>query len=170
MRHRPELAGLTLDQGGWVEVQTLLERLQAVGRRMTRDELEQLVREDDKQRYAFSEDGQKIRANQGHTVAVDLELSATEPPPELYHGTVARFLASIQTNGLTPQQRHHVHLSPDRQTAFKVGSRRGKPVLLIVDAKRMRDAGHEFFLSANGVWLVSSVPPEFLRRLESDHR
>ena len=132
---------------------------------MSREELERLVRESDKQRYAFSTDGTKIRANQGHSVPVDLRLPPAEPPATLYHGTVEKFMASIESVGLTAQARHHVHLSADRHTAFKVGSRRGKVVMLEIDARAMRQAGHEFFVSDNGVWLTESVPPAYLGRL-----
>lgn len=167
MRHKPEEAGLTLDRGGWVEVDTLLQGLRSAGRPLSREQLVYLVLKSDKQRYAFSADGRRIRANQGHSIPVDLELRAAVPPSTLYHGTVERFMASIETQGLTPQKRHHVHLSPDRQTALKVGSRRGTPVLLGIEAGRMHAAGHEFFVSENGVWLVAAVPPEYLGRLHS---
>jgi putative RNA 2'-phosphotransferase len=162
LRHKPELAGLVLDSGGWVSVADLLEGLAHAGRPMTRWELEEVVRANDKQRFAFSPDGASIRASQGHSVQVNLELEAVEPPPLLYHGTVERFLASIMSQGLLPRQRHHVHLSADRTTAVKVGSRRGKAVVLEVDSAQMARRGHAFFRSANGVWLTETVPPDCL--------
>jgi putative RNA 2'-phosphotransferase len=143
----------------------LLKGLASVGRPLTQPELERLVAESDKKRFAFSADGSKIRANQGHSVKVDLQLLPATPPPELFHGTVERFIPSILSLGLMAQKRHHVHLSADRQTAFKVGSRRGQAVILRVDAAAMACSGHEFFVSENNVWLTESVPPEFLSRL-----
>ncbi|MER7208721.1 RNA 2'-phosphotransferase [Streptosporangium sp. NPDC000239] len=161
LRHRPERIGITLDAGGWVEVDTLLTAAAAHGFPFSPAELEQVVADNDKRRYVI-EDG-RIRANQGHSVAVDLGLPVAEPPATLYHGTVARNLAAIRAEGLRPMNRHHVHLSPDRETATRVGSRRGVPVVLVVDAAAMRAAGHEFRISANGVWLTDHVPPSFLR-------
>jgi putative RNA 2'-phosphotransferase len=119
------------------------------------------VATNDKQRFAI--DGDRIRANQGHTVDVDLGLPVAEPPGYLFHGSVVRHVATIRAEGLRPMDRHHVHLSPDRETATRVGARRGKPVVLSVDAGAMHRAGHVFRVSANGVWLVDAVPPEFLR-------
>ncbi|HEV7625722.1 MAG TPA: RNA 2'-phosphotransferase, partial [Streptomyces sp.] len=117
----------------------------------------------DKQRYAIDEDGEQVRANQGHSVTVELGLPAAEPPEWLYHGTVDRFLAAIRTEGLRPMNRHAVHLSPDRETATAVGARRGRPVVLPVEAGAMHRDGHTFRMSENGVWLVDAVPPQYLR-------
>ncbi|GIH77762.1 RNA 2'-phosphotransferase [Planobispora longispora] len=161
LRHQPERIGITLDERGWVEIDVLLSAAAAHGFPISRDELEQVVAANDKRRYAVG-DGM-IRASQGHSVAVDLDLPVTEPPAFLYHGTVARNLAAIRAEGLRPMSRHHVHLSPDRETAARVGGRRGRPVVLAVDAGAMRAAGHEFRLSANGVWLSDHVPPSFIR-------
>lgn len=161
LRHQPELIGITLDDGGWVEVGTLLAAAAAHGFPFSPAELERVVTDNDKRRYVI-EDG-RIRASQGHSVTVDLDLPVAEPPAFLYHGTVARNVAAIRAEGLRPMNRHHVHLSPDRQTATRVGSRRGAPVVLVVDAAAMRGAGHEFRISANGVWLTDHVPPSFLR-------
>lgn len=161
LRHQPERIGITLDEHGWVEVDTLLRAAAAHGLRFTRAELDHVVAVDDKQR--FTVEGARIRANQGHTVEVDLGLPAAEPPAYLYHGTVARSLDAIRAEGLRPMNRHHVHLSADRGTATRVGARRGRPVVLSVDAGAMHGAGHVFQVSANGVWLTDRVPPEFLR-------
>ncbi|MER6312874.1 RNA 2'-phosphotransferase [Streptomyces sp. NPDC001581] len=161
LRHQPERIGLVLDPHGWVEIDDLLGAAAAHGFHVSRAELDHVVAANDKQRFAV--DGTRIRANQGHTVAVDLELPEAEPPAYLYHGTVAAALDSIRAEGLRPMARHHVHLSPDRETATRVGARRGRPVVLAVDAGAMRAAGHVFRISANGVWLVDAVPPQFLR-------
>jgi putative RNA 2'-phosphotransferase len=162
LRHRPEDIGISLDEHGWVEVDELLSATARHGFPITRDELEHVVAANDKQRYAFDETGRRIRASQGHSVEVDLDLPVRPPPPYLYHGTVARFVAGIRRDGLRRMNRHAVHLSPDRETAQRVGSRRGRPVILVIDAGRMAADGHEFRLSANGVWLVDAVPPEYL--------
>ncbi len=165
LRHEPEKIGIVLDENGWVEVDVLLTALTAYGRGMERASLERVVVENDKKRFAFSEDGQRIRANQGHSVEVDLALVPQAPPEKLFHGTVDKFLAAIFTQGLVKGERHHVHLSPDLETATKVGLRRGNPVILEIDAAEMHRGGHKFFLSANGVWLTDTVPPQFLQRL-----
>ena len=162
LRHEPQKIGLPLDAQGWADIDDLLARLPAHGVRLDRDALQQLVRDNDKQRFAISDDGQRIRASQGHSIAVDLGLTALEPPPWLYHGTVPRFLEAIASEGLRPGERQHVHLSPDRATAFQVGSRRGTPVILSVDAGRMHADGLSFYQSANGVWLTAHVPPRYI--------
>ena len=162
LRHRPGDLGLTLQPGGWVVVEALLQESAARGFAISREELEQVVAESDKQRFALSEDGSRIRANQGHSVSVDLELEPLEPPPTLYHGTGHRAVSAIQTDGLRKMSRHHVHLSVDPDTARKVGARHGRPVIFEVDAARMAQDGHTFFRSANGVWLVDRVPGEYL--------
>lgn len=160
LRHDPGRIGVTLDPQGWVDVDVLLRAAAAHGFPITEAELVEVVARNDKKRYAL-ENG-RIRANQGHTVQVDLDLPAVEPPPVLYHGTVARSLPGIRAEGLRPMSRHHVHLSPDRETATRVGARRGRPVVLTVDAAAMHAAGHVFRLSANGVWLADAVPPSFI--------
>lgn len=159
LRHRPDSVGVTLDAEGWIEVEVLLGALSDHGRPLTRTELEEIVATSDKQRFAL--DGDRIRANQGHSVQVDLALEPRTPPEVLYHGTVERFLASIRERGLLKGQRTHVHLSADRETATRVAQRRGKPVILEIECGRMRE--HVFYLSDNGVWLVEAVPPEFIR-------
>ncbi|QDY77779.1 RNA 2'-phosphotransferase [Streptomyces qinzhouensis] len=161
LRHQPQRLGITLDAQGWVGVETLLTALAEHRMPLTRAELEHVVAVNDKRRFTI--DGDRIRANQGHTVAVDLGLPSATPPAYLYHGTVAARLAAIRAEGLRPMARHHVHLSPDRETATRVGARRGRPVVLSVDAAAMHRAGHTFRVSANGVWLADAVPPAFLR-------
>ncbi|MFB7300139.1 MULTISPECIES: RNA 2'-phosphotransferase [Streptomyces] len=161
LRHQPERIGITLDENGWVGVETLLSAAALHGFTISRAELDHVVTVNDKRR--FTVDGDRIRANQGHTVAVDLDLPPAEPPAYLYHGTVARVMDAIRAEGLRPMTRHHVHLSPDRETATRVGARRGRPLVLTVDAGAMHRAGHVFRVSANGVWLADAVPPEFLR-------
>ncbi len=162
LRHQPDLIGIVLDDAGWTDVDTLLAKAATKGTRITRDELAEIVRSSDKQRFALSPDGQRIRANQGHSVEVELDLPPTAPPEILIHGTVDKFLDSIRKTGLIKGSRHHVHLSADTTTASKVGERRGKPVLLEIRAGAMAEAGHVFYLSANNVWLVDAVPPEFI--------
>ncbi|WP_328561482.1 RNA 2'-phosphotransferase [Streptomyces coelicoflavus] len=161
LRHQPERIGLTLDRGGWVEIDTLIAAAAAHGFRFTHAELDHVVATNDKRRFAV--EGTRIRASQGHSIEVDLGLSSATPPPCLYHGTVARSLEAIRTEGLRPMNRHDVHLSPDRATATRVGARRGRPVVLSVDAAAMHRDGHVFRVSANGVWLTKSVPSRYLR-------
>jgi putative RNA 2'-phosphotransferase len=161
LRHQPARIGLTLDEGGWVGIDTLIAAATAHSFRFTRAELDHVVAHNDKRRFTI--DGDRIRANQGHTVEVDLGLPPATPPPYLYHGTVAACLEAIRAEGLRAMNRHDVHLSPDRETATRVGARRGRPVVLSVDAGAMHRDGHEFRVSANGVWLTEAVPPEYLR-------
>ena len=163
LRHQPEELGLSLEPGGWVKVDDLLAACAGRGFPITRDELAQVVKGSDKQRFAFDESGTRIRANQGHSVNVELDHPRREPPELLFHGTVARALRSIRASGLVRGRRHHVHLSASREQAAIVGGRRGAPVVLEVLAGRMHVAGHVFLLSPNGVWLTERVPPEFLR-------
>ena len=160
LRHSPEAIGLRLDPAGWVDVDDLLA---ALGGGVTRAQLEEVVERNDKKRFAI--EGDRIRASQGHSVDVDLDLPVTEPPPVLYHGTIGRVLPEIHRDGLRPMNRHDVHLSATVETARRVGARRGKPVVLVVDTAAMRADGHEFRVSANGVWLAATVPPEYLSEL-----
>lgn len=162
LRHKPETIGLTPDANGWVEVDELIEKARQHRRALTRPLLEEVVATNDKKRFAFSEDGTKIRANQGHSVTVDLQLKPQTPPEFLFHGTATRFVASIREQGLMPQSRQHVHLSVDEETAVKVGQRHGKPVILRVLSGAMHRNGSEFFVSENGVWLSAGIPPDFL--------
>lgn len=168
LRHEPEAVGLSLDAAGWVEVDELLKALAAHHRPLSRAELEDLVATNDKRRFAFSEDGGRIRASQGHSTAVELGYEPAEPPDVLFHGTVHRLLPSIREAGLQRMQRHHVHLSADVPTARNVGRRRGAPVILRVDARAMREAGHVFLRTPNDVWLTETVPSTFIAGLDDD--
>ncbi len=163
LRHAPEQIGLELGPGGWVAVDELLDALSRNGFPVDREELAEVVASSDKQRFAVDDTGTMIRANQGHSVPVDLGLAEAEPPDLLFHGTVGAALAAIRRDGLRPMRRHHVHLSASVETATRVGARRGEAVVLEVDAAGMRAGGHRFFRSANDVWLVAAVPPEYLR-------
>lgn len=165
LRHTPEALGLTLQPGGWVLVDDLLSASERAGFAISYDELIECVETSDKKRFSFDDTGNLIRANQGHSVAVDLQLDEKQPPDVLFHGTVERFLASIMADGLKKGKRHHVHLSSDTETARKVGTRRGKPIILQVDARKMHSEGFKFFLTANGVWLTDAVPAAFLARM-----
>lgn len=158
LRHEPERLGLRLDSAGWIGVDELLAACAGDQVPLTRVRLEQIVVSSEKQRFAFNETKTRIRANQGHSVKVDLGYVPQPPPELLYHGTVEIFLASIRERGLLKGERHHVHLSGDKATAWQVGSRRGSPIILAVKAGAMHRAGHQFFRSANGVWLVEQVP------------
>ena len=162
LRHQPERLGLRLAPGGWVDVELLLASCRKSNFPITRAELDEVVANSDKKRFSFDATHKLIRANQGHSVEIDLELRPTRPPGVLYHGTVARNLALIMEHGLSKMGRHHVHLSTDIGTAIKVGGRRGRPVVIQVDAEAMVKAGHQFFVSDNGVWLVDHAPKEFL--------
>jgi putative RNA 2'-phosphotransferase len=162
LRHEPAKAGLALDSAGWVDVDAVLRGCASAGVPLTRAELETIVAESDKQRFAFNDDRTRIRANQGHSVEVELAYAPMPPPDVLYHGTADRFLGSIQAQGLVKAQRHHVHLSADRAVALSVGGRHGRPVVLVVAAGAMHCAGLAFFHSANGVWLTEHVPAKYL--------
>ena len=162
LRHEPEHAGLTLDPNGWIGVDELLAGTARAGVPISPEVLRTVVETNDKKRFAFSEDGLRIRASQGHSVEVDLDLAPASPPAVLFHGTATRFLDSIRAQGLLRQERRHVHLSKDEATAIKVGSRHGKPVILRVRSQEMHGDGHLFYLSANGVWLTEAVPPAYL--------
>lgn len=166
LRHEPERLGLRLAPGGWVGVGELLAACARRGFPLTREELDEVVARNDKRRFSFDETGERVRANQGHSVEVDLQLEARTPPPVLYHGTAERAVGDIlAAGGLRKMRRHHVHLSADAETARRVGARHGRPVVFAVDAARMAAAGHDFYVSANGVWLTDCVPAEHLTRL-----
>ena len=163
LRHQPEAANLQLDEQGWVDVDELLQKVNATGRSWSLEFLQEIVETNDKQRFRFSDDGNRIRANQGHSRQVDLRLDPQTPPPTLFHGTATRSLNAIRSEGLTKQSRQHVHLSASRETAVSVGSRHGTPVVLEIETSRMIAAGYVFFLSENQVWLTDHVPAEFIR-------
>lgn len=164
LRHEPEALGLTLEPGGWVAVEGMLAGAAKIGFPISKEELDQVVAENDKQRFSFDESRTKIRANQGHSTEVDLQLSEVQPPEQLFHGTVQKFLDAILAEGLKKMDRHDVHLSKDAETAIKVGQRRGKPIILVIDSGRMAGDGFKFRLSENGVWLTAHVPPKYIRK------
>ena len=164
LRHEPERLGITLEPGGWVPVDQLLRACAQRNFALTEDELREVVAGNDKQRFSFDETGTRIRANQGHSVEVDLGLEPADPPAVLFHGTADRNLSSILREGLERRGRHHVHLSPDEETATRVGARHGRPVVLRIDAAAMAAAGHRFYVTANGVWLTDAVPARYLRQ------
>lgn len=165
LRHQPDKIGLSLDENGWAKVEDLLEKLPF---ELDFDSLKYIVDSSDKQRFAFSDDFTMIRANQGHSITVDLQLIAIQPPEILYHGTPVQNIASIKGQGLHKGQRHHVHLSADIETAARVGNRRGKAVVLKVKAGEMHRQGVEFYISNNRVWLTDAVPAEFIVFEEKD--
>ena len=162
LRHQPEKVGLNLDHEGWVSVSELIAAFGAHGFPLTMEELQEVVRSNDKKRFSFSPDMLFIRASQGHSVTVELGYEPKQPPPVLYHGTAERFLSSIRQQGLIKGRRHHVHLSENTVTAETVGGRYGKPVVLRIDSERMQRDGYSFFRSDNGVWLAESVPAEYI--------
>jgi putative RNA 2'-phosphotransferase len=163
LRHKPETIGLYLDQGGWARVDELIVASNRSGVPLDEGLLREVVEQNDKQRFAFSDDGLRIRASQGHSIPVELGLEPLVPPEFLYHGTATRFLQSIRRQGLAPGRRNQVHLSPDERTAVRVGQRHGNPVVLTVQAGRMYANGFTFYLSANGVWLTERVPAEYIK-------
>lgn len=168
LRHSPEAIGLTLGEGGWVPVTGLLEASARAKFPIELDELHEVVRRCDKQRFAIDETGLLIRANQGHSVDVDLELDPVLPPDALFHGTAARFREPILASGLIKMSRQHVHLSADVRTAVAVGKRHGRPIVFAVDTMSMTCDGFTFFRAANGVWLTEHVPPRYLRELHPE--
>lgn len=163
LRHDPARIGIQLDEQGWTDSSALIEACNQYGVPLDAQLLEEIVRASDKQRFALSDDKTRIRANQGHSVSVDLDLDIVTPPRHLFHGTVEKYVTSIRENGLDKGERHHVHLSADIDTASKVGERRGKPVILVINALDMHQQGHVFHRSANGVWLVDHAPASFIR-------
>lgn len=162
LRHKPEDAGISLTVDGWTQVAPLLEALENRGLPCNFDKLQEVVSTNDKKRFELSDDGLQIRARQGHSVEIDLGLQPQEPPEILFHGTAEKSLPLILESGLKPMNRHHVHLSPDRQAAQRVGSRHGKPAILMVAAQSMATEGHQFYRTENGVWLTIEVPVRFL--------
>lgn len=167
LRHKPEAAGISLDPNGWAGVEELIAGVSKT-HPINFELLEMIVKTDEKQRYSFNEDRSMIRANQGHSVDVDVELEKIVPPRYLWHGTAEKYVDSIDENGLIPKTRLYVHLSSDIETARKAGARRGKAVVYRIDALRMHQQGIEFFRSANHVWLVKSVPKTYLEKVSAD--
>lgn len=166
LRHKPEEIGISLDENGWADVLELLSGINNTGRKINIDLLEEIVKTDNKGRYSFNEDKTKIRANQGHSIKVDVELKEIIPPDILYHGTAERFITNIldKKQGLKPMSRLYVHLSKDYDTAIKVGIRHGNPVVLKINAKQMKEDGYLFYLSENGVYMTKSVPYKYLEK------
>ena len=162
LRHQPEHLGLSLGAGGWVSVEELLTACAQHQFPISGEELAEVVATSDKKRFSFDPTGTLIRANQGHSVEVDLQLEPQVPPEILYHGTGDRAVDLILQSGLHKMSRHHVHLSQDVETARKVGARHGRPVVFAIDAAAMHQAGYLFFCSENGVWLVDHIPSEYL--------
>ena len=163
LRHKPEVIDVQLDPQGWINVDTLLNQCRLHGKAIDRPTLEAIIATNNKQRYILSEDGKKIRANQGHSIPVILEYEPVTPPPLLYHGTAEHFVESIMEKGLLKQNRHHVHLSSDLETASQVGRRHGKLVILQIDARKMQSEGLFFYLTPNKVWLTEHVPKEYIK-------
>ena len=164
LRHKPETIGISLDEHGWANVDELISGVNK-SHPLDRETLERIVAEDEKQRYSFNEDKTLIRANQGHSIPVDVELDEVQPPEFLYHGTGEKYVESIDKQGLIPKSRLYVHLSADEGTARKVGSRHGKPVIYIVKSGEMYRNQEKFYRSVNGVWLTKRVPIQYLQKL-----
>jgi len=162
LRHNPRTIGIELDENGWADVTGLIAGLNRKGHKIDMAGLEDIVATNNKKRYSFNEDKTKIRANQGHSVDVDVELKTVVPPDLLFHGTADRFIESIKKNGLQKQGRNHVHLSADRETAAYVGKRHGQPTVLVIEAGKMHADGFVFYLSENGVWLTGGVPGSYI--------
>ena len=164
LRHRPQVVGMQLDSEGWLPIAELIDNANRRGHQLSLELLHKVVESCEKKRFSLSDDGLRIRANQGHSVRdVELNLDAVTPPSVLYHGTVAAFVNSIREQGLLKRSRNHVHLSADVETASKVGARRGQPVILMIRAEEMHQSGCIFYLSANGVWLTDAVPVSFIQ-------
>ena len=168
LRHQPELIGITLDNNGWADIDELIEKSRGAQILLDPQIIKYIVDTNTKKRFALNDEQTKIRANQGHSIGIELNLPAAVPPNELYHGTAQRFVESISFSGLIRQQRQHVHLSADRETAVKVGARHGKPFVFTVMAGRMHDDGFVFFLADNGVWLTDHVPEKYLLKSIND--
>lgn len=164
LRHKPQVIGITLDEHGWADVDELIKGINETGEEIefNKDTLETIVKTDKKQRYSFSQDKTLIRANQGHSIPVDVELEKKEPPKVLYHGTGVKSVKAIQEQGLLPMERLYVHLSIDVKTATNVGKRHGTPVIFQVNTEQMQKDGYDFFQSVNGVWLTKEVPAKYL--------
>jgi putative RNA 2'-phosphotransferase len=167
LRHKPEEIGLNLDENGWTNVEKLRKACADYGKSFTFAELEEVVATNDKKRFSFNETKTKIRANQGHSLDIEIEFEQKTPPEILYHGTAEKNVGAIFANGLQKMNRHHVHLSADTETARKVGARHGKPIIFEIKTAAMLAEDFEFFVSANGVWLVAEVPGKYLEIYET---
>ena len=165
LRHKPETIGIKLDNNGWADVNKLIKGVKEQNWIIDKNILEEIVSTNDKQRYSFNENHTKIRANQGHSINVDVELKEMEPPEYLLHGTAERFSGSIRKLGLKPQSRLHVHLTEDRDLAIKNGSRYGKPEVLVIESSTMYEDGYKFYKSENNVWLTEFVPRKYIQNL-----
>ena len=165
LRHKPETIGITLDSEGWADVGELIKGINASGRTIDMETLERIVAENNKKRYTLSPDKKRIRANQGHSIDVQIDMEKREPPALLYHGTATRFLDSIKAEGIRKMSRQYVHLSPDIPTAFDVGRRHGAPAVLVIDAAKMSAEGFEFMISANGVWQSADIPFRYVKEI-----
>jgi putative RNA 2'-phosphotransferase len=163
LRHKPESIGVSISPHGWVKIDELIKAAQKHRIDLTKKLIDEVITTNDKQRFTYSSDGESIRANQGHSVNIELELEPIKPPDILYHGTAVQFVKNIRKKGLLKMNRQHVHLSLLKKTAYDVGKRHGKPIILTIDAQRMTQNGYEFYLSKNGVWLTKHVPPQYLQ-------
>ncbi len=166
LRHKPEIIGIELDKNGWADVTELLEKMNQSGEMIDLHKLNEVVKTDNKNRFSFNETSDKIRANQGHSITIDLGYTAQKPPEFLYHGTAGRCAESVLKNGIEKKKRHHVHLSTDEETALKVGQRHGNPVVFMVSSGQMYVDGALFYLSDNGIWLTDFVPVKYLSLLK----
>ena len=163
LRHKPQVIGLQLDANGWADVEELIDLVNQHGIAISYELLDAIVQKNDKQRFTFNADRSKVRANQGHSLPVDLTLVAETPPPTLFHGTATRFLSSIRAKGLLSGSRQHVHLAAEELDAIRVGQRHGHPVVLMIQAATMGQAGYQFYRAKNGVWLTERVPPQYIQ-------
>ncbi len=163
LRHKPEVLGIQLDENGWTDVDELIGKMQAKGMEVDLDLLQKVVQNNDKQRFTFDKNSEKIRANQGHSISINLDLKAQEPPKVLFHGTATKNLPSISEKGLIKGSRQYVHLSTDKATATKVGQRYGKPIILHIDSAQMYKDGFDFYCSKNKVWLTDHVPSHYIK-------
>jgi putative RNA 2'-phosphotransferase len=162
LRHKPESIGVSMSPHGWVNINELIKAAEKHRIYLNKKLIDQVIKEDDKQRFTYSTDGESIRANQGHSINIELELKPSKPPDSLYHGTASRFIENIRKKGLLKMNRQHVHLSLLKKTAYDVGKRHGKPIILTIDAETMTKDGYDFYLSKNGVWLTKHVAPQYL--------
>lgn len=166
LRHHPEKIGIKLDKHGWANVEELINGIKAQNINIDFNRLNEIVETNNKKRYSFNEDKTKIRANQGHSINVDVELKETIPPIKLYHGTATKYIDSILKKGILHKNRLHVHLSKDIETAIDVGKRHGEPIILEIDTKQMLTDGYKFYLSENGVWLSSDIPTKYFKKID----